>query len=103
MACWIVHITPDRSVSRHESAGCVVVRNHAEINRWRLKQALAERLRRLSCWQIASLQKEGVSASGSVPEGTRLRRKGVVSMNLIQQLEQEEIARLGKTIPISPG
>jgi large subunit ribosomal protein L19 len=52
----------------------------------------------------ARFDKRGVWASGSVPEGTRPAKKRSRKVNLIETLEQEEIARLGKTIPnFAPG
>ena len=85
--------------------------NHAEIDRWRLKQSLGRTWERrpdligrmaLSAEQRALL--EEYQRESPDREARAIRRTGVGKMNLIASIEQEEIARLGKKIPpFAPG
>ena len=70
--------------------------NHAEIARWRLKQALGRTWRR----RPELLEQRGLSdgrteVAGRIQEGSARS----LNMDIIKQLEADEIKRLGKEIP----
>ena len=85
--------------------------NHAEIIRWRLKQSLGrtwERRPDLIGRMVLSARAADpagrISARIAAGDARAIRRTGVGKMNLIANIEQEEIARLGKQVPaFAPG
>ena len=79
--------------------------HHAEIERWRLKARARQAawLRRPELLGRRGLER-GIERTlhGGVPPGAR--RKRSMTMDLIRQLEQEEIKRLGQELPVfAPG
>ena len=92
---------PPGSVYNGEAVPPVLLSgNHADIQRWRLQQSLGRTwLRRPDLLARRDLTKEESRLLAAVPEGTSFRTEKENKMNLIEQLEKEEIARLGKTIP----
>lgn len=79
--------------------------NHALIAKWRLKQALGRTMQRrpdLLQGRVLTKQESRLLAGTSRNKISRKTRSNL--MDLIQKLEQEEIARLGKTLPeFAPG